>query len=146
MALNSENPDQAIIDALLEDGDDAMVVIWHEIQENDMMVCGIKNHISVMSQRKGAAEARIEKLRSAMLFFLQRTNQKKFKHALFTASIKETASSLVVDDESQIPPRFFKRPDPILDKKELKDCLSQGEVVEGAHLDEGKYTIQLRSN
>lgn len=145
MALDAENPDQAIVDALLDDGENIMAAIWHEITENDMMICGIDNHLSIMQDRKQRCKNRIEKLRAAMLFFLQRSNQKSFKHDLFTASLKETPDNLVIDDEAAIPSEYFKVGEPKLDKKELKDSLKQGEAIEGARLEEGKYTVQIRS-
>jgi len=90
---------------------------------------------------------------------------KRLELAEATLTLKATAPSLIITDESEVPTRFFVQPDPVLDRKALLDALKAREAVmkaratldpeaakseppvediPGATLSNGGQTIQIR--
>jgi hypothetical protein len=62
-----------------------------------------------------------------------------------TLSMSTRGPDIVVTDEASVPSRFFTPQPPKLDKKALKDAvLTDGEVIEGVTLGNGKISLTIR--
>ncbi len=142
----ADDADSAKLIATLEnEGEEVLDALWQEIQENEILLPGLKEHISNAQERKGRLEDRIETLRTVMTYYLKRTNKDKVVRPCYTASLRDTPPKMIIDDESVIPSEFFKVSEPVLDKKELKECLEAGQVIEGACLTEKGFSITIRN-
>ena len=65
-----------------------------------------------------------------------------------TVYLSKVAPKVVVENEAEIPSRFWTTPEPPapkLDKKALKDALAAKEAVPGARLDNGSISLRMRS-
>lgn len=85
-------------------------------------------------------EKRAKELRAYVLDCMKATNIQKVNHAWFTLSIAKNPASVVIDDESLIPKDYFTDPVPPLpavDKKLIAQAIKDGNVVPGAHTEQG---------
>jgi hypothetical protein len=59
----------------------------------------------------------------------------------FTAKIKKNPAKLIIDDAGKIPSELYvypEAPPPHPDNAKIKELLKAGEVIEGAHLEQGE--------
>ncbi len=145
MMLSNDDATANIIEALEGEGEAALDVLWQEIQENEMLLIGLGEHIKNAQDRKSRIEGRVETLRTVMTYYLKRTNKDKVVRPCYTASLRDTPPKMIIEDESKIPSEFFKAQEPVLNKKELKECLEVGQVIEGACLTEKGFSITIRN-
>lgn len=89
------------------------------IQMLDGDISMIDNEIKRLEAKKKTLvnnkKSLVYNLTNAMLLM----NKKKFKTVLFGFSIQKNAPSIEIVDQDKIPDEFWKKPDPVLDKKSL---------------------------
>jgi Lhr-like helicase len=119
-------------------------LVLSEIADREILIEGLKLHIQAANSRKSRISNAIDKLRASLAFIMKRIDQDSVVRPAYTISLKETPENLIIDEESDLPAKFFKRPDPIVDKKSLKEALKLGEEVEGAFLTDKGFTISIR--
>jgi hypothetical protein len=99
--------------------------------EDEVALAGLKKASEFISNRKLAAENRIERKRTLIFTALQLAELDQMKTALKTVSIKKVAPKLQVIEESLIPTMWWQPSDPTLDKKKLSDYLkARAEALE----------------
>lgn len=105
----------------------------------------IGEHIKTLEARKARLEKRMEMTRTLVGVALDQAGRKSVETPLGTATLKSTPPSLIIDQEREadIPPKFWKRGDPRLDKKALKEAIKNGERIDGARLDNGGSTVSF---
>ncbi len=86
---------------------------------------------------------RVDLTKTALASALQAIGERKMERPLATLTIKPTGPSVVITDEQSVPPHFWKKPEPKIDKAELKKALKEGPVP-GAELSNGGETMQWR--
>ena len=101
-----------------------------------------------LSARKTAFEANAKRMKDRLYDTMKATGREKFKTALFSFGIQANPPALVVDDVNSILeiPRYKKDvvwDESMIDKKALKDDLKSGEVIPGAHLEQGE-SLRIR--
>jgi|SRR5688572_22771912 len=106
-------------------------------------VDGINTHIGMMEARRDRIARRMERLRALVQVAMEQAGRKSIETALGTATLKTLPPKVIVDPEreSEIPSRFWKRADPKLDLKALKQELKDGAKIDGARLDNGGGTV-----
>lgn len=92
-----------------------------------------KTEIDRLTARKKAAENAIERMKGALLMFLQGSGQEKVKTGLFSVSTAKT-QAVCITDENAIPCKYLVEQPPKIDKMSIKDALKAGEEVNGAAL------------
>ena len=92
-----------------------------------------KGEIDRLTARKKATENGIDRMKSALLTYLQQTGQDKVKAGSFAVS---TAKTQVVNitDEKAIPCIYLVEQPPKIDKMGIKAALKAGEEISGAEL------------
>ena len=60
-----------------------------------------------------------------------------------TLSVSSLAPPTIITDEPKIPARFWKRPDPVLDRVALNRALKDGEEIPGATLGNPALTLSV---
>ena len=115
--------------------------------------CRIEADIEMMLQRINMLKIRIDRhtlskdrTNDAMLMVMRMGNQKSFKTAEATFSIRKGSTRVEIEDESAIPTQLttsitVTKPD----KKSIKAALEAGEIVPGATLVTGEETISIRT-
>lgn len=120
-------------------------MIWQEIEERNILITGLKDHINNASSRKARLEGGVDKLRAVMSFVMKRAEQKKIVRPLYTISLRDVAEKLIIEEESEIPTPYYKQPDPVLDKKKLTADLKEGHEIPGAFLSEKGFSVTIRN-
>lgn len=114
-----------------------------QIGMDEAAVAGITRYKTTLDARKSRLEARAELLRAMVLNVLDLLEEKRLDLPIATVVAKQTQQKLVLTEESDVPARFWKTPDPVLSRKDLIDALKAGEQVKGATLDNGGVTVQI---
>lgn len=114
------------------------------IDQLEMLIDGISARSTELSGRKSRFEQQLEDLRAAICVAMETAKLPKHEGPLATVNLQHTGRQLEVVDESAIPTTYFKTGKPKLDKNKLAADLRAGKVVNGARLDNGGLTIQIR--
>lgn len=96
-----------------------------------------------MKERAARIDRRIEAMREYVLVHMRACEIQKIECPEFTLSVQKNPPAVIIDAESQIPERFMVTPEPPPppsprpDKKALCEAMKAGEIVPGAHLEQG---------
>jgi len=107
-------------------------------------VAGASHVLTRLIDRRDRAEMRGEKLRTIIARTMEKAGLKKAKTAAGTYSLRDLAPGVVVEDETQIPPEFFREQAPKLDKKALNDAVKAGRIVPGIRMSNGSTSLSVR--
>jgi hypothetical protein len=118
LLLEADLTDDALIQGL-KASKDTLAVRLHRFQE-----------------RKASRRAILEQA----LFLLER---KSLERPTATLTLSDRAPTLVIEEEAQIPARFFDLK-PVLNRRLLKEALDAGDEIAGAKLSNGSVTITVR--
>jgi len=126
---------------------EAIVAALDEIDEAEVLILGGKAKIEQIGSRVASEERRIERLRAAIERAIVSSEMPTpLKLPTATISVAKRRPGVVIDNEAEVPSRFFVQPPappPKLDKKALADALA-AEPVPGAHLDNGSISLTIR--
>lgn len=92
-----------------------------------------KTEIDRLTARKKTMENGIDRMKNALLAFLQYSGQDKVKAGTFTVSTATTQAVNIID-ESVIPCVYLVEQPPKISKDAIKKALKNGEQVNGAEL------------
>ena len=92
-----------------------------------------KSEIDRLTARKKTAENGVERMKNALLLFMQQTGQDKVKAGTFAVSTA-TTQAVNITDENAIPCVYLVEQPPKIDKLAIKKALKDGENVTGAEL------------
>jgi hypothetical protein len=107
----------------------------------------LKDKIEDMKARADRFKRQHETLKEAMHLALQTAEMPSLELAVATLSQRKLADDCQIDDETQLPSKFFTQPplpDPKLDKKAVIEALQAKETVDGARLITGRSTLSIR--
>lgn len=91
------------------------------------------NEIYRLTARKKTAENAVDRMKAALLMFLQQTGQEKVKAGSFAVSTA-TTQAVQITDENAIPCIYLVEQPPKIDKNSIKAALKAGETINGAEL------------
>lgn len=104
----------------------------------------IKQAETELKARRERVESRAESLRAYLKGAMEATGVLKIEHPMLRLSIKALPGKVVVFDELQVPPFFWREPPPspppparVIDKAAIKTAIADGETVPGAKIDKG---------
>lgn len=92
-----------------------------------------KTEIDRLTARKKTAENAVERMKAALLLFMQQTGQDKVKAGSFAVSTA-TTQAVSITDENAIPCIYLVEQPPKIDKVGIKNALKAGEQINGAEL------------
>lgn len=143
---DAETDPQLLLDTIEGETDLAeMVCVLHrETLTDQAMLDGTKAMIATLQERASGIEKRIETKRGIILMAMDRSGLGTIRGPLATFSLRDTKAKLVVDEESQIPARFFVPADPKLDREAVKVALEAGDDVPGAKLSNPGISLTIR--
>jgi len=117
-----------------------------EIDEQLIMVDGLKARIQEMSGRKGRLEKTVDSIRTVILAVMDKAEIPKIVTDTATISVKQTPQKLLINNEAEIESKFFTKSDPVLNKKMIMSALKDEEDVIGASLTPKGITLQVRKS
>jgi hypothetical protein len=109
-----------------------------------VLIAALDIRIEEMQQRSHRFEQRAEKKRACITSVMEQADIKKLAQPDFTASLRSVPPAVVVTDETQIPPDYWKPQPPKLDRQELAGALKAGIMVAGAILGNPQVTVSVR--
>jgi hypothetical protein len=116
-----------------------------EAIERETLAEAIESRIKDLQSRKQRFLQGAEMLRTIILQCMDTRGEKLISSPEMTLSMSTRGPDIVVTDEASVPSRFFAPQPPKLDKKALKDAvLTDGEVIEGVTLGNGKISLTIR--
>ena len=112
-----------------------------ELEESDLVR-------RIMKGKEMLKELKLEEidLKNKWINLLQKSNIKEFTSWSTKVRIKESPWKLIIDDESLIPEQYKEEVTKTtikIDKKELKEDMKQGEIIEWVHLDQD-VTLEIK--
>lgn len=106
---------------------------------------GLKSRIAEMQQRLTRFEDRAATRRRIARDVMIEADIKRITAPDFTISIRAGTPSVVVTDESTIPPKYWEPRDPQLNRQLLTADLKSGETVNGATLNNPEPVLSVRT-
>lgn len=147
LAVHHEELDDPDLMLLLADGQtnlleaiDAMIEVD---QHDDALITALKSVKDTMAVRLHRLQERKTSRRTILEQALLLLERKSLERPLATLSLADRPPSLVVEEEAQIPARFFGLK-PSLNRRLAKEALEAGEEVPGARLSNGALTLTVR--
>lgn len=101
----------------------------------------IKSAEKQMADRRKAIENKAEHIKQYLFDNMKRCGLSKIECEYFALNIKKNPPKLVIDDAGAIPGELYiypPAPDPYPDNAAIKAKLLAGEVIEGAHIEQGE--------
>lgn len=148
-----------------------MAALAASVEEDRALVEGMKSLVESIGARKKRIEARIDLKRTMIASAMEIAEKRKLETPAGTITLRDVPPKVIVQEEAEIPTRFWKPADPKLDLKELgaqlkareaalaeaakaetpeeRDCAVRGvnlafPAIPGATLSNGSRTIQIR--
>lgn len=115
-----------------------------EIDECDMTITGCKAKEAEIAERRKRAERRAERVRALIEQAIQVADLSTVKLPTATLTVRQVPPKYMIQDESKIPTRFWKQPDPVLDRKALGDAFKEGETIPGVGQTNGGTSLTIR--
>jgi hypothetical protein len=134
-------------DGLLESADfkELCLGIAEEAVERELQADAVAERIKELTERKGRLLRTAEAMRNLVLQCMETRGESSIQSPTLTLSAMQVKPGIVITDESAIPSRFFTPQPPKLDKTALKESvLTDGEVIEGVAIGNGKTTLTIR--
>jgi len=143
---SEEMDEQCLLDTLEGETEmyELLLAIEEMISEKEGEADYIKKRIEQFSIREKRIRSTIKTLKNVMLSAMDKAEIKTIKGPLATITMKSTARKLLIEDESEIPADYWIKQDPKLDKKKLLSDLKDKVLVQGANLDNGGISLQIR--
>lgn len=123
---------------------ESLLVVYEEIMENISLLSGLDSTIEALQVRAGRLKKTNETLRNVILSAMDKAGLKTIKGPLATLTARKGKPAAIIDEESDIPSKFFTPQPPKLDKKAVKNALDEGEAIPGAHLSNGSISLTIR--
>ncbi len=96
-----------------------------------------------MASRRKSIERKIDWMKAYLLENMERTGISKIESPYFVIALRDNPESLIVEQDAEIPPEYFKPQDPVLDKVTLKKDMQLGVIVPGCRL-ERKKSVRIK--
>lgn len=90
-------------------------------QTDKVLAAGIKKLVDDLSFRKKRIEARSETMKDLMFTVLEMAGLERLERPGGTASLKATAGSYEILEESEVPTQYFSRAEPTINRKSINE-------------------------
>jgi hypothetical protein len=135
---------QKLLDSVKADINNKILNYAFVIKNLENTLNGINEAIGAMCVRQKQICNKIETLKEYTLKAMNETGINKIESDYFNVSVRNNMPKVIIDNESKIPEEFLRVKTIIEpDKIRIKDFLSSGEVLAGAHLEANK-SLQIK--
>lgn len=142
--------DDLDIDTLIDtlDGEteifEVLCAIKESALEDAMAIRSLDSFINDLKSRRARAEKAMKSKDAMILSAMERAEIPQVKGPLFTLSKRKVPPKVIINDEAEIPAKFFRSPDPVIDKNMIMEALKEKQDVPGAQLSNGGITLSTR--
>jgi hypothetical protein len=139
-----EDPDLML---LLAEGETSLLETLDFMLEADLFDEGLLHGLKAQKDTLAVRLHRIEERRQSRRAILEQAlllmQRKSLERPIATLSLSDRPPTLIVEEEAQIPSRFFDLK-PMLNRRLTKEALTSGEEVPGARLSNGSISLTVR--
>jgi len=114
------------------------------IDDCEVTVAGCDEKIRQLTDRRDRAKRRIETVRALIEQAMARADMQTIKRPTATLTVKHLPPKPIYDDEAAIPSRFWRVPDPVLDRKAINAAFKDGETIPGVTASNGGISLTIR--
>lgn len=114
------------------------------ITDDEVMVAGLRAKIEQFKAREAMFDRRIAACRAAIEQAMSIAGRDTLRLPDATLSIKRTPPKAIITDETLVPARFWKQPDPVLDKAALNAAARVNEEIPGVSITNGGISLTIR--
>ena len=141
--LDDNDPDK--LEMLNTEADYKGLMEWALRKRNESLILadGTKQLAADYGARAKRYNARAEKFKEICEVIMNSAGEEKYEGSLGTVYFSKKPQALLVGDEEKIPDKYFETVKK-LNKTALVNALKNGDVVEGATLDNGGLTLNIR--
>jgi hypothetical protein len=147
LAVHHEALDDPDLMIILAEGETTLLDLVDLILELDLhdeaLIAALKGNRDTMAARLHRFEERRRSRRVTLEQTLMLLERNSPERPTGTISLSDRAPSLVVDEESVVPARFFDLK-PMLNRRLTKEALEAGEEIPGVRLSERVLTLTVR--
>lgn len=119
--------------------------IAEEAVEREVQADAIEARIKEMTERKNRLLRTSDTLRAIVLQCMEIRGEKTITSPTLTLSVATRKPTVIITDEALLPSKFFIPQPPKVDKKAVNDAvLNDGEIIEGATLNNGSVNLTIR--
>lgn len=119
-----------------------------QIGKEQELIDGIQKRQDELAARKERIRYRQAGFKAMIEQAMTIIETKKLERPEATLSLSKRADKLVIYDEAEVPAQFFKRQDPVIDKKSLTAALKAiddpRDAIPGARLEPSPQTLTIR--
>jgi predicted nuclease with TOPRIM domain len=123
------------IEGEIEDKADNMARLIKNLEYNAEALKAEKNKLA---QKQQAMENKIANLKAYLQLQMAAMGTEKIKGTIFTVSIQNNPPSLLVADDAEIPMKYWKQIDPVVDREALLKDVKAGAFFKGVHIQQTK--------
>jgi hypothetical protein len=124
---------------------EAVAAVLRSYLDDLTLAAALGMRIDDMQERLSRIEGRADKKRELVTSVMDRADIKKLAESDFTASLRASPPAVVVIDEGQIPPAYWKPQPPRLDRQGISAALKSGDTVPGALLSNPEMVLSVRT-
>jgi hypothetical protein len=147
LTVHNEALDDEELMLILAEGESSLLELLDRMLEADFedgaLISGLKLNRDTLSVRLHRLEERRASRRTILEQALILLERKVLQRPTATITLSERPPNLVVEEEAQIPARFFDLK-PALNRRLTKEALEAGEEVPGARLSNGMISLTVR--
>ena len=124
---------------------EALAAVLRSYLDDLTFAAALGMRINDMQERLSRMEQRADKKREVVTSVMERADIKKLAEPDFTASLRPSPPAVVLTDEAQIPPAYWKPQPPKLDRQGISAALKAGATVPGALLSNPEIVLSVRT-
>ena len=114
------------------------------LDDAEVIIEGCKAKEKQISDRRARAERRRETIRALIERALATADVATLKTPTATLTLRSTPIKALYSEEADIPAEYWRKPDPVLDKKKINDALADGAEIPGVTLSNGGVSVNIR--
>lgn len=122
---------------------EAIDAAMREIDDCGITVTGCKEREGQLADRRKRAEARQDRLRGLIEQAMVTSGLSTVKLPTATLSVAKVNPKAVIFDEAEIPAKYWKQPDPVLDKTKINEDAKTQEIP-GVSMSNGGTSLKIR--
>lgn len=138
--------DQALCDTLegISDLPQMIERVLESMDDDEALAAALQIQIEQRVERMERFKDRARTKRDLIEDAMMRADLRRLEFPAATLTLGKRPQTVLITDESLIPPKFFTQPAPKLSKSDLKSALLDGEDVPGAGLSNGGIGLNMR--
>ncbi|WP_368900707.1 siphovirus Gp157 family protein [Oceanobacillus oncorhynchi] len=144
---NEEVPQEVVIEALQEIEDKIEVKFDNTgklIKSFEGDVKAFKEEEKRLAERRKSLENKIKNIKAYLLGQMVYLEKDKINGGTYNFTKKKPQDVVEIPDVHKVDKAYVTNPDPVADKKAIKEAIQAGEEVEGARMVKGEPSLMIR--